>query len=66
MDRISTPADVRAAVEEARRVYSLYGAGDSLALYEPRDYTRLPTPTQERAVSWLNGFQRPALEQPGR
>jgi dienelactone hydrolase len=65
MDRISTPADVRAAVEQARRVYALYNAGDKLALVEPKDYTRLPTPTQNWAVDWLNSTQKPAPVQPG-
>jgi len=65
MDRISTPADVRAAVEQARKVYALYSAGDRLALVEPKDYTRLPTSTQVRAVGWLNTFQKPAPVQPG-
>ena len=66
MDRISTPADVRAAVAQARKVYALYNAGDRLALYEPQDYTRLTTPTQNWAVSWMNGYQKPAPVQPGR
>src|ERR1035438_6663711 len=65
MDRISPPADVRAAVEQARRVYALYNAGDKLALVEPKDYTRLPTPTQNWAVDWLNSTQNPVPVQPG-
>jgi dienelactone hydrolase len=60
MDRISDPAEVRAAVARADRVYALYQAGDRLALYEPKDYTRLPAPTQDRAVAWLNQAQQPA------
>jgi cephalosporin-C deacetylase-like acetyl esterase len=36
MDRVSTPADVRAAVARARRVYGLYGAAANLALYDRR------------------------------
>jgi dienelactone hydrolase len=53
MDRDATPADVRAAVERARRVYALHGAADKLCLDEPDDYQRLPTATQNRAIEWL-------------
>ncbi len=65
MDRVSTPADVRSAVARARKVYALYDAGDNLALYEPQDYTRLTTSTQDRAVAWMNGFEKPAPVQAG-
>ncbi|HWA10565.1 MAG TPA: alpha/beta fold hydrolase, partial [Opitutaceae bacterium] len=58
MDRISTPADVRAAVDQARKVYGLYHAEDKLSLYEPQDYTRLPTPTLDRTVDWMNKSQK--------
>ena len=54
MDRDATPADVRTAVERARRVYALYGAGEKLLLDEPDDYQRLPAATQNRAIEWLN------------
>jgi pimeloyl-ACP methyl ester carboxylesterase len=54
LDRDGHPEDVRAAVEEARRVYSLFGAVDSLTLREPWDYTRLPTETQNWIIStWM-------------
>ena len=59
MDRISTPAEVGAAVEQARKAYALYHAEDSLTLYEPQDYTRLTTATQTWAVDWLNRSQKP-------
>lgn len=59
MDRVSTPADVRTAVEQAKKVYALYHAEDNLALYEPQDYTRLTTATQSWAVSWMNTTQKP-------
>jgi pimeloyl-ACP methyl ester carboxylesterase len=52
--RDANPADVRKAVEAARLVYRLYKAEDRLTLDEPWDYTRLPTPTQNRAIEWLN------------
>jgi pimeloyl-ACP methyl ester carboxylesterase len=53
MDRATSPADVREAVERARTAYALYAAADKLTLYEPVDYTRLPNATQDRAVQWL-------------
>jgi dienelactone hydrolase len=60
MDRISTPADVRDAIAQARKVYALYHAEDQLALYEPEDYTRLPTPTLSWTVNWISGIEKPA------
>jgi len=53
MDREATPPDVHAAVGEARKVYALYGAADSLGLDEPVDYARLPNATQDRAIAWM-------------
>jgi pimeloyl-ACP methyl ester carboxylesterase len=54
LDRDAHPADVRAAVEEARQVYSLYGASGRLALHEPWDYNRLPEATQEWIIQkWM-------------
>lgn len=52
--RGATPADVRTAVEEARRVYAIDGAGEHLALHEPSDYVRLPTNTQDAIIQWMN------------
>lgn len=59
MDRTSTPADVRAAVTEAKKVFALYNAADNLTIHEPVDYTRLPTNTQNAAVQWLNQQVKP-------
>jgi dienelactone hydrolase len=52
-DRDANVADVHAAVEQAKRVYSIYGAGSKLALDEPWDYNRLPNATQDRIVQWM-------------
>jgi cephalosporin-C deacetylase-like acetyl esterase len=52
-DRDATPADVRAAVEQAGKAYALYGASDNLKLDEPWDYSRLPIATQNRAIEWM-------------
>lgn len=51
--RDANPGDVHDAVEAARKVYALYGAAERLRLDEPRDYTRLPTSTQNEAIEWL-------------
>jgi dienelactone hydrolase len=53
LDRDATPADVHDAVDQARKVYALYGASDKLALTEPWDYNRLPTGTLNDAVQWM-------------
>ena len=54
LDRDASVADVRAAVEEARKVYALYGAAGKLALQEPWDYNRLPRPTQDWIIDkWM-------------
>jgi dienelactone hydrolase len=53
LDRDASPADVEAAVTQAKRVYSLYGAGDKLAISEPWDYNRLPNKTLDEAVKWM-------------
>ncbi len=53
MDRGAAPAEVHAAVDRARRIYSLYGADAKLGLDEPPDYARLTTATQNRAIEWM-------------
>jgi hypothetical protein len=54
LDRDATPADVQAAVERAKNVYSLYSSPENLALYEPWDYNRLPDKTQDWIVDWMS------------
>ncbi len=53
LDRDATPADVESAVKQAKQVYSLYGAGDKLAIQEPWDYNRLPNNMLDEAVKWM-------------
>ncbi len=53
LDRDANPNDVRAAIERARKIYGLYGAGAKLALEEPWDYNRLPNGTQDEIVKWM-------------
>ena len=52
-DRDATPADVKLAVEQARKVYRLYNAENLVMLDEPWDYNRLPLGTQERVIKWM-------------
>ena len=53
LDRDGTPADVRSAVEQAKKIYALHGAEEKLGLYEPWDFTRLPAATQDWIVQWM-------------
>jgi len=60
MDRATTPAEVRDAVSRAKQVYKLYSAADKLALYEPVDYTRLTSATEDWTVGWMNQIHNPS------
>ena len=53
LDRDATPKDVEAAVNQAKQVYTLYGAGDKIGLQEPWDYNRLPNAMMDEAVKWM-------------
>jgi pimeloyl-ACP methyl ester carboxylesterase len=53
LDRDATPADVHAAVDQAKTIFSLYGASDKVMLDEPLDYNRLPENTQDRIIDWM-------------
>ena len=55
MDRDAHPADVRAAVATARKVYAQQNAADRLGLQEPNDYQRLTNATQSAAIEWMKG-----------
>jgi hypothetical protein len=58
-DRDATPADVHAAVDQAKKVYALYGATGKLALQEPWDYNRLPDKTQDGIIEWMKANLQP-------
>jgi pimeloyl-ACP methyl ester carboxylesterase len=58
LDRDAMPADVEIAVDQARKIYSLYDAADKLALDEPWDYNRLPEATQDRIIQWMSANMR--------
>jgi pimeloyl-ACP methyl ester carboxylesterase len=58
LDRDATPADVEAAVGEARKVYTLYSASDKLGYRQPWDYNRLPNGLQDQVIEWMKGTLR--------
>jgi pimeloyl-ACP methyl ester carboxylesterase len=53
LDRDATPADVETAVNEAKKVYSLYSASDKLGFRQPWDYNRLPNQLQDQIIDWM-------------
>jgi dienelactone hydrolase len=52
-DRDAAPADVKLALEQAKKIYRLYNAADNVMLDEPWDYNRLPLGTQDRVIQWM-------------
>jgi pimeloyl-ACP methyl ester carboxylesterase len=58
LDRDATPADVHAAVDQAKKVYALYNAPTKLSLSEPWDYNRLPEKTQDEIIAWMRDNMR--------
>jgi pimeloyl-ACP methyl ester carboxylesterase len=54
LDREATPADVSKAVDQADKIYSLYGAAAKLSLSEPWDFNRLPNKTLDQTVQWMS------------
>jgi hypothetical protein len=52
-DRDASPADVSSAVNNARIVYKLKGNPANLGLYEPDDFARLTTATQDKIIEWM-------------
>ncbi len=58
LDRDATPADVQSAIEQAKKVYALYGSAAKLQLQDPWDYNRLPTRMQDEIVKWMGANLR--------
>jgi dienelactone hydrolase len=52
-DRDAIFEDVKACVEEARKVYQLYGAKDEIDLHAPDDYNRFSHEMQKYVYSWV-------------
>jgi pimeloyl-ACP methyl ester carboxylesterase len=58
LDRDATHADVEAAIVTARRIYSLFGRVENLALYSPLDYNRFSGQSQQWVLDWMEGAAR--------
>jgi pimeloyl-ACP methyl ester carboxylesterase len=52
-DQYASLPDVTRCVQEAAKVYELYGSAHSLTLLTPQDYNRFSAEVQERLLSWL-------------
>ncbi len=63
-DRDASPEDVRAAVDRAREVFQLQGAASKVELFEPDDYARLTTATQNRIIEWMRSNLQPRRSSP--
>ena len=53
LDRDATPGDVETAVNQAKKIYGLYGAWGKLGTIEPWDYNRLPNILQDQTIEWM-------------
>ena len=53
-NREATAADVKDAVTQAGKVFSLYNASGKLVLDQPWDYFRLSLEGQDRIVKWMS------------
>jgi dienelactone hydrolase len=53
MNRDATASDVKAAVEQAGKVYSLYSASGKLIADQPWDYFRVSAEGESRIVEWM-------------
>jgi dienelactone hydrolase len=53
MDKDANGDDVRRCVDEARKVYRLYGTPDRLQHFAPEDYSRFSPEMRDRAYQWL-------------
>jgi dienelactone hydrolase len=53
MDKDAVLDDVRRCVDEARKIYRLYGAADGLQYFAPDDYSRFSPEMRAKAYEWL-------------
>jgi dienelactone hydrolase len=56
LDRFNPVDDVRRAAAEARRAYSLLGAGDAIHVETPIDFSALPDASMRQASAWLKNL----------
>ena len=53
MDKDANLQDVKACVEDARRIYNLYGAGNGIQIFSPDDFSRFSNEMREKTYEWL-------------
>lgn len=53
MDKDAVEADIVSCVEEAKKIYQLYGVDDQVQLSVPDDYNRFSTEMRETVYQWL-------------
>jgi pimeloyl-ACP methyl ester carboxylesterase len=53
MDKDAVAGDVRRCIDEAQKIYRLYGTTDRLQLSVPDDYSRFSAVMREKAYQWL-------------
>ncbi|MFC2123210.1 alpha/beta fold hydrolase [Bacteroidota bacterium] len=53
MDQDTHLEDVRKCVEQASKIYGLYGTSDSIQVFSPDDYNRFSDEMREKTYMWL-------------
>ena len=53
MDKDAHLEDVQNCVEQARKIYGLYGASDNIQIFSPDDYNRFSPEMREKTYEWL-------------
>jgi dienelactone hydrolase len=53
MDKDEILQDVGNCVEQARKIYSLYGSPDNIQIFSPDDYNRFSNVMREKTYKWL-------------
>ena len=53
MDKDAHLEDVRKCVEQAGKIYGLYGTSDSIQVFSPDDYNRFSDEMREKTYMWL-------------
>ncbi len=54
LDKDSHHNDVKVCVQEAAKVYELYGSSEKIELFSPEDINRLSPEVREKIFSWLH------------
>ena len=53
MDKDATLQDIRYCVEQAKKIYNLYGTPDNIQIFSPEDYNRFSNEMREKTYEWL-------------